>query len=304
MSFPVSTRRGDPHSPDRSTVDFFPVEAVRHQTAEWRGVQAEIIQIIRHDYFEYRFHKRRHLLVAVEQGARYDGETFIEGLPTSTVRNYSDKLMFVPMGRKFSGRQHPRLLTRSICVYIDPQTVPIDPDLGFAEAELDPRLLFEDGSLWQTVRKLKALIGSTDPVDAMYAEALGGVLAHELLRVHGKRSSSASEERGGLAGWQRRRVVEYMAEHLGEDIPLSVLADVVRLSPYHFVRSFKRSFGKPPYKYWRGRQIERARELLANPRASITEVALQVGFSGSSAFSSTFHRFTGQTPSAYRRSLE
>src|SRR6202023_3866278 len=98
--------------------------------------------------------------------------------------------------------QTPRLLTRSICLYIDPQTVPVDPDLGFAEADLQPRLLFEDNSLWQTVLKLKALIGSADPGDRMYAEALGGLLAHELLHLNGAIPASRRADRGGLARGQ------------------------------------------------------------------------------------------------------
>jgi AraC-like DNA-binding protein len=294
----------DPLASDRPTVEFHPAEVVRHQTAEWRSVQAETIQIISHDYFEYVFRQTRHLLVAVEQGARYDGETFVEGLPTSTVRNYSHKLIFVPAGRRFFGAQHPRLLTRSVCLYFDPRAVPIDPDLDFADAALEPRLLFEDSSLWQTVFKLKALIGSRDPDDGLYAEALGGVLAHELLRLDGKRGRASPVERGGLAQWQQKRIVEFMEAHLAEDVSLAQLADVVRLSPYHFVRSFKQSFGQPPHRYWTGRRIERAKELLANPKAPITTIAFDLGFSGSSAFSSTFHRITGQTPSAYRRSLE
>jgi AraC family transcriptional regulator len=307
MNFMVESHRGERGSanhPQRPTVDFSPSEVVRHQTADWGSVQVETIQIIHREYFEYSFNQRRHLLVAVEQGARYDGGTFIEGLPTSTVRNYSNKLVFVPTGRKFFGAQHPRLLTRSICVYIDPQTIAVDPDLGFADADLEPRLLFEDASLWETVRKLKALIGSTDPADGMYAEALGGVLAHELLRLHGKPRPSRSADRGGLAPWQCKRVVEFMEEHLAETVSLSVLADLARLSPYHFVRSFKQSLGAPPHRYWTARRVERAKELLATPRASITGIASDLGFSGSSAFSSTFRRVTGQTPTAYRRGLE
>src|SRR5262249_28004497 len=140
---------------DTSTVAFFPAELVRHHATQWRGVQAETIQLISRDYFAYSYQQPRHLLIAVEQGARHDGETSIEGLPTSTVRNYSHKLILVPAGRKFSGEQHPRLLTRSTCVYIDPRAVAVDPDLDFGEAELAPRLLFEDGGLWQTVSKLK-----------------------------------------------------------------------------------------------------------------------------------------------------
>ena len=287
-----------------ATVDFSPAEVVRHQTAHWRGVEVETVRVISLEHFEYSFKQQRHLLVAVEQGVRYDGATSVEGLPTSTVRNYSHKLIFVPAERRFSGEQSPRLLTRSICLYIDPRTVLVDPDLRFAEADLQPRLLFENGGLWEIVRKLKAQIGSTDPGDRMYAEALGVLLAHELLRLHGAAPAPRPAVRGGLAGWQQKRVLDFMEEHLAEDISLKALADLAQLSPYHFLRSFKQSLGAPPHRYWTGRRIERAKALLANRRASITEIAFNVGFNGTSAFSATFHRITGQTPTDYRRGLE
>jgi AraC family transcriptional regulator len=166
-------------------VDFFPAEIVRHQTAHWRGVEMETIQAISHEPLEYSFKQQRHLLIAIEQGERYDGELLVEGLPTSTVRHCSHKLILVPAAKKFFGWQKPRQLTRSLCLYMDPRAGPADPDLGFAEADLRPRLLFEDPGIWQTVLKLKSQIGSANPSDHMYAEALGGLLAHELLRLHG-----------------------------------------------------------------------------------------------------------------------
>jgi AraC family transcriptional regulator len=285
-------------------VDFSPAEVVRHQTAHWRGVQAKTVQIISHEPFEYSFKQQCHLLIAIEQGARYDGELLVEGLPTSTVRSCSHRLILVPAGRRFFGWQHPRELTRSICLYIDPQAVAADPDLRFAEADLQPRLLFDDSGLWETVLKLKAQIGSADPGDHMYAEVLGGLLAHELLHLNGAIPASRRADRGGLARWQQKRVTDFMEEHLAGDMSLDVLADLVRLNRYHFLRSFKRSFGEPPYRYWTGRRIERAKALLANPRTSITGIALDVGFSGTSAFSATFHRITGQTPTDYRRNIE
>jgi AraC family transcriptional regulator len=294
----------EPSPAELPSVDFSPVEVVRHQTAHWRGVQVKTVQIINHEPFEYSFQQQCHLLIAIEEGARYDGELLVQGLPTSTLRNCSQKLILVPAGRRFFGWQHPRQLTRSICLYIDPLAVSVDPDLRFAEAELEPRLLFEDSGLWETVFKLRAQIGSADAGDRMYAEALGGLLAHELLRLNGEMPVSNPADRGGLARWQRKRITEFMEEHLGEDISLDVLADLVRLSRYHFLRSFKRSFGEPPHRYWTGQRIERAKALLANPRASITEIAFDVGFSGTSAFSATFHRITGRTPTDYRRDIE
>src|SRR5262249_18030453 len=126
------------------TVDFLPADIVRHRTASWRGVRAEMIQLISHQRFEYSFRHQHHLLVAIEHGARYDGELVVEGLPRSTMRGCSHKLIFVPAGRRFFGWQHPQELTRSICLYIDPATVAIDPACRFDEAELDARMLFED----------------------------------------------------------------------------------------------------------------------------------------------------------------
>jgi hypothetical protein len=80
------------------TIDFFPADIVRHRTARWRGVHAKTMQIINHEPFEYRFKQHYHLLIAIEQGVCHDAETSIEGLPASTVRNCSHRLMFVPAG--------------------------------------------------------------------------------------------------------------------------------------------------------------------------------------------------------------
>jgi len=96
-----------------------------------------------------------------------------------------------------------------------------------AEADLQARLLFEDRGLWETALKLKAQIGSTDPGDRMYADALGGLLAHELLRLDGATAPSRRAE-----GRRQRRVIDFMEEHVAEDISLNMLADLVRLNSY------------------------------------------------------------------------
>src|SRR5262245_6551534 len=61
----------------------------------------------------------------------------------------------------------------------------------------------------------------------MYADALGGLLAHELLRLDGATAPSRRVE-----GWRQRRVIDFMEQHVAEDISLNMLADLVRLNSY------------------------------------------------------------------------
>jgi AraC family transcriptional regulator len=99
-------------------------------------------------------------------------------------------------------------------------------------------------------------------------------------------------------------VAAYIEEHVADDIPLATLAELARLSPYHFCRAFKQSFGMPPHRYHAHRRIERAKQLLANRELPVTAIALDIGFSDTSTFTAAFHRLTGQTPTSYRRNLD
>lgn len=107
--------------------------------------------------------------------------------------------------------------------------------------------------------------------------------------------------RGGLAGWQRKRVLAFIEEHLSETISLATLSAVAQLSPYHFARAFKQSLGMPPHRFHMNRRVERAKVLL--PNRTVTEVALAVGYAETSSFSSGFRRATGMSPTEFRRAL-
>src|ERR1700716_1060571 len=288
----------------RSIVDFSPSEIVRRHSAAWSALHVETIQVMRHTPFEYSFRAPCHLLIAPELGERYDGETFVEGLPRSTLRDFTHKLTFVPAGHDIRGWHRPRALPRSTWFYIDPRGPLADPALRFDEIEFKPRLFFYDRDLLETALKLKSLVENPGSMQRQYAEALGIVLTHELVRINGDTAPRGTVSRGGLACWQQKRVAAYIEEHVADDITLATLAELARLSPYHFSRSFKRSFGMPPHKYHATRRIQRAKQLLANRELSVTAIALDVGFSETSTFTAAFHRLTGQTPSSYRRNLD
>jgi len=288
----------------RSLVDYSPAEIIRRHSAAWSGMLVETVQVMQHKPFEYGFRAPCHLLIAAELAERYDGETFVEGLPRSTLRDFTRKLTFVPAGHDFRGSQRPRALTRTTFFYIDPRGPLTDPALRFGEIEFKPRLFFYDRGLWETALKLKSLVENPGSMQRQYAEALGIVLTHELVRINGEAARRGPVNRGGLARWQQKQVAAYIEEHVADDIPLATLAELARLSPYHFSRSFKRSFGMPPHRYHARRRIERAKQLLANRELSVTAIALEIGFSETSTFTAAFHKLTGQTPSRYRRDLD
>jgi AraC family transcriptional regulator len=85
---------------------------------------------------------------------------------------------------------------------------------------------------------------------------------------------------------------------------LTALAGIVDLSLYHFARAFKQSFGAPPHRYHMTRRIDRARSLLQRPTLSVTQIGIQLGFRETSSFTKAFRKFTGLTPTDYRRQQE
>jgi AraC-like DNA-binding protein len=283
-------------------VDILPSEAVKRHALAWDGMAIEVVQALTHETIECRFRAPRHLLVAHEEGVRNNGETLIGGLPCSALRNVKRKLAFVPAGHEYREWQEPRTRSRIVYLYFDPARMPLDVGRGAPHMTLAPRLFFEDDALWQTAVKLGRLIESGSD-DRQYCEALGVVLAHDLVRRNAGVRRAEPPARGGLAAWQQRIVSAYIEEHAAELIPLATLAQLARLSPYHFCRAFKQSFGMPPHRYHKARRIEHAKALLAQPTCSVTQIALKVGFSETSSFTVAFRKATGSTPTAYRRSL-
>jgi AraC family transcriptional regulator len=282
-------------------LEIAPSDAVRRHAATWDGMAAEIVQATKHESVEYRYCGPRHLLVVYEQGVRRDGDTFVEGLPRSALRDFKRKLTFVPAGHEYYERHEPRVLSRVVYFYLDPEKLPALSET--ASAALAPRLYFEDATLWDTAMKLKQLVESAGSDSRHYFEALGVVLAHELVRLNAGARRVEAPARGGLAPWQQRIVIAYIEEHLAEQIPLATLAQLARLSPYYFCRAFKQSLGLPPHRYHNKRRIEQAKMLLAKPAPSVTDIGMTVGFSETSSFTTAFRKATGLTPTAYHRSV-
>jgi len=277
-----------------------PVVLISPADSAWRrmvrspGITAELVREPAGERIEYRFHGPVHLLILFE-GVRRDGETEVETLPRSALRDLSRKFVFVPANHNYRDWRKPVTPARVAFFYFDPGELPGEV--------LGPRLFFEDPHLFSTVEKLVEVIEEPEFQHTSYIDALGCVLGHELTRLDRASPISRNTLRGGLASWQQRAVAGYIEDHLANRIALAHLAGLIGLSTYHFCRAFKKSFGMPPHRYHMSRRIERAKALLANPAPSVTDIGFMVGFGGPSSFTATFRKATGLTPTAYHRNF-
>jgi AraC-like DNA-binding protein len=281
-------------------VDISSPESVNRRRIAGHGVTAELVQPTSNKRTEYRFRSSSiHLLVLFEEAQREVGESIIEGLPSSTQRNLSHKLIFVPAGRSYSEWHTARNPIRILFIYLDSNELGLESET----AALAPRLLFEDSGLRDSALRFKRALATNDADDRAYFDALGIILLHELKRLNHRGAEPVPHVKGGLALYHQRMVTTFIEEHLSEPIPLATLADLTQLSPYHFCRAFKQSFGAPPHRYHATRRIERAKTLLAKRALSVTEIGLELGFCETSSFCSAFRKATGQSPTTYRRGL-
>lgn len=160
------------------------------------------------------------------------------------------------------------------------------------------------------VAELPALLPSAQedgPVNRrLFASHAAVLLASLLDRARGNDISpstigaGAGNGGGGLGAERRRRVVEHIDAHLDGALRLTDLAAIACLSPAHFSRAFKASFGIAPGRYVVARRIGRAKALLLSGNRRLTDVALDLGFSSHSHFTHAFRKATGVTPSRYR----
>jgi AraC family transcriptional regulator len=280
-----------------------PPEVVTRRVVVSDGIALEIVEVTSHDRFEFTLRAPVHTLVVYEQGARRDGETSVEGLSRSTLRDYAGKLTFVPAGRLYREWQEPRTLARFMHIYFDPSRLRVMSNTDVKDGTLGARLFFEDAMLLDTALRVKRSIEGRTSENRPYLEALGVLLVHDLIRCSRGEPRQEPQLRGGLAGWQQRIATAYIDAHLCEPIALATLARLVRLSPFYFCRAFKQSLGLPPHRYHTHRRMEHAKTLLATWEYSVTDIGLTVGYSETSSFTTAFRRATGLTPSAYQRSL-
>ena len=96
------------------------------------------------------------------------------------------------------------------------------------------------------------------------------------------------------------RARDAMDRAYAEPLDIAALAGIANISPAHFIRSFRATFGETPHRYLQRRRVERSMFLLRETEQSVTDICFAVGFTSLGTFSRTFRDIVGETPSEYR----
>lgn len=99
-------------------------------------------------------------------------------------------------------------------------------------------------------------------------------------------------------------LLDWISDHLDEELTIEMLAAQVHLSPRTFARRFKDETGTTPYTWVLGRRVQEAQELLERSDLPVEQIAHQVGFAGAAALRHHFGRVVGVSPQDYRRTFK
>jgi AraC family transcriptional regulator len=192
--------------------------------------------------------------------------------------------------------------THRVAVAIQPQllTRALDETAHEPDVELIERWNLLDSHISALVSEMSNDLGENSPAGTIYGESLANALAVYLLKCYSVKRIRPAFYKGGMPAYRLKRVLDYIGDNLETNISLPDLATIAGMSPHYFCELFKHSVGRSPHNYVMVQRIERAKQLLRDPKRSIIEAGLGAGFQNPSHFARMFRKLEGASPSRFR----
>jgi AraC-like DNA-binding protein len=125
------------------------------------------------------------------------------------------------------------------------------------------------------------------------------------LRAGGDASAEGGDMRSAALPLRAlRRAIQYINDNLDSRLSWGAIGAAIGLNRFRFGRDFKRATGVTPHQYVLRCRVKRAMKLLSDSDLSIADIALEIGCSCQSHFTTLFRKHTGMTPGAFRRAAE
>ena len=166
---------------------------------------------------------------------------------------------------------------------------------------LQEAFFVEDLVVAQLTRSILFQVRHGQPLDKLELDQVAMLLGAHVLQRYCGALRAARSPRSGLQSWQRIQVEELLRAQLDGNISIKELATACSLSPSHFARGFRRSFGTSVHQYLIRLRLEKAKALLTTTKKKLSEIATLSGFCDQAALSRAFSRAEQETPSRWRR---
>jgi AraC family transcriptional regulator len=147
----------------------------------------------------------------------------------------------------------------------------------------------------------RAEIAQGAPRGGLYAETLAIGLTLHLLANYGVTKPRTPTPRGKLNAFQLRSVMDFIQDHLEEDVAVLTLAEKAHVSAFHFARQFRATVGLTPHQFVLRQRVQRASRLIKAGKLPLAQVAVQCGFHDQAHLTRVFRSIVGTTPGAYSR---
>ncbi|MBX2807009.1 MAG: AraC family transcriptional regulator [Cellvibrionaceae bacterium] len=189
-----------------------------------------------------------------------------------------------------------------ISLYITPEYLNDHVEGGFdKEADIIEALIgFDDPLLYQLAQSLTHYFRVSEASNKLYFTAVLTVVAQHIVSNYHRKCANKLlfNDFEQIPCAKIRDAIIYIQNSLDRTLPIEEIADNVKMSHYHFMRTFKEAVGLSPSKFHMQQRIEKAKVLLAQ-KTPILDVALALGFSSQSHFSNVFTKAVGVTPRKY-----
>ncbi|MEA5619968.1 AraC family transcriptional regulator [Cronbergia sp. UHCC 0137] len=207
-----------------------------------------------------------------------------------------------PAGRFGFTRWHS--IDKTLHIVIEPEflsKVARDAEcISFGNIELLPVLKTRDCKLENLVQLFLTEIDERNFGEKAYLESISSLFGIHLLRRYCTTTPRFQKYVGnGLTPYQLSVVLEYVQAYLSSDLSLDTMAFQIGMSRCYFATQFKQSMGITPHQYVNQQRIEKAKQYLRSQKLSISDIAIECGFSNQSHLTKVFKRQTGTTPKVY-----